>query len=1426
MNRYFYSLSYGVGVLLEEINSKLIIKFKEGNKTVALNEAFEIPDDIINNVLFSEYENNFNYNYINRAKEIIDEKRVGNYYIMGKTLKGNVFGHEEYDVSITFFNDEIKANCSCPVRKNCKHAYALLKTFENDLSSFDNVFVSSDNNKEDYTNIIDDYIKDDNKLSRLMLSKKIIKYMDESSDGKLLEILEYIDSRVTKSVTFLSIKRFIIFDTNLYNRIQSLSYNLRYNRFCKGLFDDYKSVTYYISAFRYTRNYELLLEYNFYKDDYKTLIIEFLNLNNIEEGYIDVLVFALNEVILDADIEVAFYKYIDNEYIDDRLIDAIIKKTKNILYLKRIIEKGIDIALSSSLIHFLKIDEILEVYELFKCDDRLLKYINDNFYEFLKYDVKKLAYVLVNSNKVNRSVLAEDLISRLPNNYYLLKYINNDINYSDIDSELFFYYFTPTYELKRTNTLNHINYYVKFNHDLIISFIYRNGELLFYKPNNISKSQMDNLFALVNKELEKDSEYKMLIDNYNKEVRKSLQSKNELAITNIIDKHLTNDIKLSNKAHLELSIYPDEFECDIELKVGIDKLYVIKNIKYFLALVIHKENYSYGKGLTFNHSIDNFDELSKSIINLLLMLGDSTSDYHYSTRKFGITSHAANKLIEIHKDNYLLINDKKYFVRLENRKAEYYIDDRYRLNCSLPFDTVKIGDKLYLYAEGNNLDILNSTNDNDFDSLMQDLCGQDISFAIDRFKEDVYYKYQNLIKIDQNISEDFIINDVRIEAYFDYDDNKIFVETKLFKNDIEVDETSLDKNDKIKVINYINYLTSMGVHENKIDDEEYIYLFFTMDFTELKELCFVYLSDSIKNKSVIKMTPPTIRIKYNNNLMDVFVEENNYTDEELYKILKAIKKKKKYLLLDDDRIIDINNDESKDFLDAVDEMIGKYDEISKPIQIPFYQAIKAFSYQNNTTIDEYLINMYYELTSFKKANYPLPKISGELRQYQKEGYNFLKILSKYNLGGILADDMGLGKTLEIISLLASDDLVSPSLVVCPKSLIFNWAMEIEKFTPGCKVVSIVGDQKVRHRIINGIDNLEKIIYITAYDSLRNDINNYAEKHFNYLILDEAQFIKNVSATKSKTVKMIKSNHRFALTGTPIENNIIDLWSIFDFIMPGYLDNLSSFKMKYSANKDYEKVIINKTKLFILRRTKKEVLSDLPEKYERIVSCEMSSAQQALYEAYKLQARKAMEDGEDQLSILKYLVRLRQICVDPKTFVENYDGESAKMNELYKIIDEYIYDGHKILIFSSFVKALENIEVFLRKNNINYLKLTGETKIDERSESVRLFNTDKNIKIFLISLKAGGTGLNLVGADTVIHLDPWWNIAAMDQASDRAHRIGQKRNVEVIKLVCEDSIEQRVIELQNIKKDLIDRLISKDDSSITNFDIKDLGYILK
>ena len=453
-----------------------------------------------------------------------------------------------------------------------------------------------------------------------------------------------------------------------------------------------------------------------------------------------------------------------------------------------------------------------------------------------------------------------------------------------------------------------------------------------------------------------------------------------------------------------------------------------------------------------------------------------------------------------------------------------------------------------------------------------------------------------------------------------------------------------------------------------------------------------------------------------------------------------------------------------------------------------------------------------KLKTIKEVNYSIPaKLNAKLRDYQITGYNWFKTLSHYEFGGILADEMGLGKTIQTITFLLSEkENNKKSLIVTPTSLIYNWKSEFENFAPSMRIAVLHGSKEERIEIMENIESYDVIL--TTYGTLKNDYEWYNDKEFDYCIIDEAQHIKNPQSISSETVKEIKAKVKFALTGTPIENNLLELWSIFDFVMPGYLYNKNRFQERFIGTREGTVALKKMIQPFILRRLKKNVMMELPDKIEKKYYVEMNEEQKKVYSSYIADIKEKMNDkdiNKDKITIFSYLTKLRQLCLDPSVIVEGYNGGSSKIDTALSIVCDAIDAERKILLFSQFTSVLDNIKKTLKENNIDYYYLDGATKAQERIKLVNDFNSKDDVSVFLISLKAGGTGLNLTSADMVIHFDPWWNPAIEDQATDRAHRFGQKSNVEVIKLIAKGTIEEKIIKLQDDKKEVIGEVMNGD-----------------
>ena len=699
----------------------------------------------------------------------------------------------------------------------------------------------------------------------------------------------------------------------------------------------------------------------------------------------------------------------------------------------------------------------------------------------------------------------------------------------------------------------------------------------------------------------------------------------------------------------------------------------------------------------------------------------------------------------------------------------------------------------------------------------------------DNFRYSFFEKYPEYFELSEEVNKLMSTSTLKIEAYFDYDKDNVYEKTKYIKNEEEVDINDITNFYEVSQIkHYQELLASYGFFDHVLTDGGQVWDFLNSTLDNLREVADIYFSKDLQARSTSSFASPNITIKKEGSMLEVIVDSSIYSEEELRAILIGLKRKKKFVKIGNN-FINLLSDETKEFYDlAKDFDLINENSLAKKKAVPLYYAFKAYGKDSSfLSMDDYLDEVFNDLKNFSNSDVTIPEINGELRPYQVDGVKWLLTLYKYSLGGILADDMGLGKTIETIAFINAIKNDKPILIVSPKSLVFNWVSEFSKFANKIPVYPIIGTIEERSKVIKKIKNDKFGVYFISYDSLRNEFENLKDFTFDICILDEAQFIKNMHAKKTNAVKQINALHTIALTGTPIENNIYDLWSIFDFLMPHYLLDYDDFKDYFESDDEYYKIVKDKVAPFILRRRKEDVLKDLPEKYEVIITTEMSVEQRKLYDAYRLKAKEELKssEGSKVMEVLSIITRLRQICVDPSTFVENFEGESGKITMLKEIINDRMKDGHRFLIFSQFVSALNIVKEEIEKMGIKYFMITGDTSAKERLRICNDFNQDEEYKIVLISLKAGGTGLNLVGADVVIHLDPWWNYSAQNQASDRAHRIGQTRTVEVIKLIAENSIEERVVNLQNEKKELVDKVISNDDSSIKGLSIKDLKSIL-
>lgn len=946
----------------------------------------------------------------------------------------------------------------------------------------------------------------------------------------------------------------------------------------------------------------------------------------------------------------------------------------------------------------------------------------------------------------------------------------------------------------------------------------------------------------------------------------------------------TSGIKL-----VPIFLYNDtDKKLKVEFKIGNEQLTKINNLPDFFERMLNREKYKYNNVLEFIHEENAFEEQSRPLLKFLLKYAeiikyanDVNNNYAHYGRNFNVnnvvlSNTGLDELFEILKGKTV-----EFETKTGERKIQFIdepIDIKFILEksdestyCLTPNIDVYGYDifygKNYSYflidnkmhkclpkVENRNLELLEVYKKNYTQSIIFNENNLRNFFAIVVPKIKDNFEIKN---IDKEQIEKYMPKDLYVKIYLDYNEKGYIiadvkfcygnVEFNPIKNvNLEITRNAIQENEVLDTFVQTGFMLDSANARLVLVNDEKIYNFLSKEIEDYMKKFEVLVAENFKKKDIKKIKIKSIGVKIENNLLDINLEDFKFNIYEIKDIINKYKLKRKFYKLKDGTYISLEKNNSLDFLkNVVDNIeIDYVNSEGGTIKLPIYRAMyleKLFKEMNNTNIqkNEYYKKMISEIEDRHiDINTKIPKkLNTELRTYQKIGYKWLKTLEQYKMGGILADDMGLGKTVQVLTVILSyiqenKEKAKNSIIVCPSSLTLNWYNEIQKFTPTIKTLVISGDYLERKRKIETINNYQ--IVITSYDSLKRDIDLYTQYNFKYIVADEAQYIKNNNTKNSKAVKLINAETKFALTGTPIENSLSELWSIFDFIMPGYLYKYKKFKELYEIpiikNQDEEKMNKLKKQIepFILRRTKSEVLTELPDKTVTILSNEMKEEQYSIYMSYMAQARDEIMYQIDmkgfeksQIKILSLLMRLRQICCHPKLFLSEYTGESSKLNQCIEIIQDAVLGEHKILLFSSYTSMFEIIEEQLKKLKINYLKLTGQTKVGERIKLVDEFNTNKNIKVFLISLKAGGTGLNLTGADMVIHYDPWWNLSAENQATDRTYRIGQKKNVQVYKLITKNSIEEKIYELQQKKAKLIDNMLSTDATFISKLSKDDI-----
>ncbi len=954
-----------------------------------------------------------------------------------------------------------------------------------------------------------------------------------------------------------------------------------------------------------------------------------------------------------------------------------------------------------------------------------------------------------------------------------------------------------------------------------------------------------------------------------------------------IDKIDEEEIKIgkdSGTITLEPKLIYNRFDKDLKLefKIGNKRLYKIKSLTEFYDRMLNKEFYKYGDKLQFIHTKEMFRQDMQDLLEFVLKYSEiikyansnSNSNYRYYGKALNENSimlgnTGLDEFFEIMKGKKIefQIDTKQGQIELkeENPKIEFFLNKttnkEYEIvpNVNLyEIIFLKGKDHQYILWE-NKLYKLNKQFEESTMKLIQIfkenyltevfLSKEDLkqlfSIVVPRLKNTI-----NLKNVDEKEIEEYKPKELITKVYLDFDENDYLVAEVRFcydeteinplneKQKVNIPRNILEESKALNIFKKSGFMFDVKNLRFILPENDKIYNFLTQDIAYYMQKFEVMVTDNFKTKEITKPKIGTLGIKVENDLLSIDLKKINIDIKDLKDIMSKYKLKKKYHRLKDGSFLSLEENKEVEFIDKlVTGMNIDYKEIEDgEIRLPVNRSLYLNELLKGLKGTEIIKNSEYKniVTNLNKEiqddNITIPEnLNADLRYYQKIGFRWLSVLDSYHFGGILADDMGLGKTIQILAIILKyinkeKESRKASIVISPSSLTLNWLNEAKKFAPTLKVGIIRGTAKERAEQIKNINNYDLII--TSYDLLKRDVDNYKELNytFKYAIADEAQYLKNSNTKNAKVIKSIKAETRFALTGTPIENSLAELWSIFDFIMPGYLFGYKEFKNTYEVLivKDQDENAMNKLKMliepFVLRRTKKEVLTELPEKTITVLNNEMTEEQEEIYLSYLAQAKQEVADEinangfeKSQIKILAALTRLRQICCHPKLFISNYSGICSKLEQCLEIIEDGISAGHKILLFSTYTSMFDIIEEKLKNRKIAYFKLTGATKVDDRIKMVDEFNENDNVKIFLISLKAGGTGLNLTGADMVIHYDPWWNLSAENQATDRAYRIGQRNNVQVYKLITKNSIEEKIYELQERKAKLADNML---DTSVT------------
>jgi hypothetical protein len=908
----------------------------------------------------------------------------------------------------------------------------------------------------------------------------------------------------------------------------------------------------------------------------------------------------------------------------------------------------------------------------------------------------------------------------------------------------------------------------------------------------------------------------------------------------------------------------------VSFQVGYDKLYVVKNIREFLLRFQNGQAFEYGKNLTLCHRLENFDDRSQQLIRLLMdqyrelrsfqiqSFSYYAEDYGKAKNEVQLTGMGFDRLFSLLEGQNILRQDGRGTVLFASHDPAVHVQltaeaGGVRMEVPEAEDLTFFGNSRSLYAvEGDQVLLCSADFQEKVYPMLQNRSALSVWFSEDDMTSFCSYilpEIEPLVTVEEDVDllSRYLPDTGTPCFYFDSEEDCLTVQLRFRYGDRELlgsgtssvqDGIHRDLRTEERAVDLVRRVFPEEAEETAtwcLRGEEETYTFLTTQLAQFQAAGEVYISDRLRSMQV-PQSKVSLGISVSDGLLQLDLDTGEFPAAELEDLYQSLLLRRKYHRLRDGRYLTLDGSAYETMAELAHiAQLTPQELADGKATMPAFRALYLDSVVGgNENIEVRRNNQFRAMVrQFKTVgdnDYEIPAAQrAVLRPYQKLGFRWLKTLESCHFGGILADDMGLGKTLQMITYFASVylDQTLPSLIVCPASLVFNWADEFARFAPDLPVRLITGTAAERREAL--AQPLAGTILVTSYDLLKRDVELYRPVEFYCCTLDEGQFIKNQSTQASKAVKQINCRQRYVLTGTPIENRLSELWNLFDFLMPGYLFTHNRFveKLEKPIAKKGDEVarqqLAKLVKPFILRRLKGDVLKELPPKMERDWRIQLSEEERKVY----LAAVHAIRHGEvgGKLEILTALTRLRQICCDPGLCYENYEGPTSKLDACVDLCSTLAENGHQILLFSQFTSMLDRLRERLETAHITTFTLQGSTPKEKRAQLVKQFNSG-GAQVFLISLKAGGTGLNLTAADVVIHYDPWWNRAVQDQATDRAHRIGQQASVQVYKLIAKDTIEEKIQELQQRKTALMDVLDQDGSADLASLSREELLELLE